>query len=880
MKTLQCNESITTSHENICVISKGVDVQEYKLDYGDAMRSLVAMKCRKMTKCWTCFCTKFSVVVIESEYETETWNEVWKAVKELYDSRTPKHPKTINENKKKFEELMDIYIHENSRILAELPKVDGTVGKLIAADKFSPYCKPVQTNRRGMSITLEGSFQDTSFEMSEIIEEGVNFLRVEASEIIAFVATDSDRICKPGIPPHLPIAYGLRGHSLNMKVMRNMVNDIRDELKMNETSVLCEVYDGQFHSLIVRSESGKALTRLQHTISNFKEMMNNNDKFDMVEKLLIYSDVSPDDKSEIAKLKFKSMKIEHLSTVKISMKKVLRTTGRRKNVIRKIFIETLPKGYYALKDIVTFHREELWRRYLKNIKPARRTSVGNVLTPAEIGQMIEGTKVLRRISKHKDGNLNESEIIEEEEDDPDYNPYDESQISDDSDVDLDECPEHNISNLSSTSSGQSCIKLILTELRKLNNKHDWRNKTIDTFIREFLSSKKNISKLFKYELDIINKQVFEFFGKNLFQKNDSKPVRVNKVFQQLRQMPQLLVIESSDEDNIDYFQPKSLLNIYRDFVTSKQYPKEYLAAPLCTINHMQSVLKWESETSIPIQVDLDCLEERHIIFNYPEFSERRNQLEMRTFDYTHILNNLRYHICNKGFVGVSKDAFINVSETNHDVLPRAIVEDKMDRQNSTISQRFFSEDVEQILIQNENDTEADFCQKTRNWFRACDERGLEIKLRLKYLHDMYDLLLSKCNMCDYPPPTTHIQGIPIRTNEAMLHTISTRFSLFGLSTNKSYNTRAISTLAVESFFSDLTRYEFSGLGAPKAVDIPKLISHVVHVNTTKHDPSRGFEFTTSTRDNYPTYLMEMDNSNSSINSYAPSAFDVKVDKKK
>ena len=89
---------------------------------------------------------------------------------------------------------------------------------------------------------------------------------------------------------------------------------------------------------------------------------------------------------------------------------------------------------------------------------------------------------------------------------------------------------------------------------------------------------------------------------------------------------------------------------------------------------------------------------------------------MRTFHYTHILNNLRYHICNKGFVGVSKDAFINVSETNHDVLPREIVEDKMDRQNSTISQRFFSEDVEQILIQNGNDTEADFCQKTRNWF--------------------------------------------------------------------------------------------------------------------------------------------------------------------
>ena len=46
------------------------------------------------------------------------------------------------------------------------------------------------------------------------------------------------------------------------------------------------------------------------------------------------------------------------------------------------------------------------------------------------------------------------------------------------------------------------------------------------------------------------------------------------------------------------------------------------------------------------------------------------------------------------------------------------------------------------------------------------------------------------------------------------------------------------------------------MGAPKAVDIPKLISHVVHINIAKHNPNRGFEFTTSTRDNYPVHLME------------------------
>ena len=117
---------------------------------------------------------------------------------------------------------------------------------------------------------------------------------------------------------------------------------------------------------------------------------------------------------------------------------------------------------------------------------------------------------------------------------------------------------------------------------------------------------------------------------------------------------------------------------------------------------------------------------------------------------------------------------------------------------------------------------------------------------------------------------THIAGIPVKTYEAILHCISTRFTL---SSSKSYNSRSISTLAVESFFSDLSKFEFRGLGALKAVDIPKLISHVVYINTTKHDPKRGFEFTTSTRDNYPVNLMEYPEDEININDFWNHPFD-------
>ena len=152
-----------------------------------------------------------------------------------------------------------------------------------------------------------------------------------------------------------------------------------------------------------------------------------------------------------------------------------------------------------------------------------------------------------------------------------------------------------------------------------------------------------------------------------------------------------------------------------------------MAAPICDKNHYAWIKDWENESPIPVNIPLDFIQDTHIIFNYPEISLDRKQIEMRTFDYTHILNNLRFHICNRGFRGVSTQAFINVSKSNHDILPRAIVEDKMDRQNSTISERFFSEEVEKILKENGDESEALFVRLTRDWFNACDKRGMAIE---------------------------------------------------------------------------------------------------------------------------------------------------------
>ena len=154
------------------------------------------------------------------------------------------------------------------------------------------------------------------------------------------------------------------------------------------------------------------------------------------------------------------------------------------------------------------------------------------------------------------------------------------------------------------------------------------------------------------------------------------------------------------------------------------------------------------------------------------------------------------------------EAFLQVSDIDHDVLPRAVVEMKLDRQNCVLSKRFFSEDVQKILTRIGFQSESNFVQLVRDWYNACDMRGMSVKDRLMKLNAMFKYLTNLMPLDHYPPQKTHVCGIPIRTYEALMQSISTRFTLFHLSSSKSYNARAISTLAVESFFSDLNRFEF------------------------------------------------------------------------
>ena len=108
--------------------------------------------------------------------------------------------------------------------------------------------------------------------------------------------------------------------------------------------------------------------------------------------------------------------------------------------------------------------------------------------------------------------------------------------------------------------------------------------------------------------------------------------------------------------------------------------------------------------------------------------------------------------------------------------------------------------------------------------------------RIEWSLNMDEYLSSFYEPNKYPMNITHIKGLPITTYQTLQHNVATRIQLYWLSRKKTYNQRAISTLAVESFFSDLASLATNNSGIPFSADIPHYLAKVIQMNSIKHDP--------------------------------------------
>ena len=92
--------------------------------------------------------------------------------------------------------------------------------------------------------------------------------------------------------------------------------------------------------------------------------------------------------------------------------------------------------------------------------------------------------------------------------------------------------------------------------------------------------------------------------------------------------------------------------------------------------------------------------------------------------------------------------------------------------------------------------------------------------------------------------------------EGILQGISTRILLYKLACNITFNNRAISTLAIESFFAVLSKAGFTMMGCPQATQIYRNLPIMMQYNSYKHDPEKKFCMDSRQGTPYPHYDLE------------------------
>ena len=138
------------------------------------------------------------------------------------------------------------------------------------------------------------------------------------------------------------------------------------------------------------------------------------------------------------------------------------------------------------------------------------------------------------------------------------------------------------------------------------------------------------------------------------------------------------------------------------------------------------------------------------VFCYLEFSEERKQLKPRTLDFSHVLTNIRMHICRHSYNFCKTEHFLELSSERPDILSHSVVEDRADPQNVFTAIRCFSLLVQCYMLSKGYAETAHFIQLIRNWFRACNERGIKADERVEYWYDTHEFLTRGVDFKQFP----------------------------------------------------------------------------------------------------------------------------------
>ena len=295
-------------------------------------------------------CSTESVAVMLIDHKNTTWQKAFQLACKLYNVPNPSRPSVLDIQVPELKQLLKDYC-EDVELVAELPIVHGHDSGHNLIDPMSDkvYRRVQQRDLPAESIFRIEDINNKIVELCtrsiQLTENAYQLERRRASEVLLFVATDSDRTFDKDRPSSIPIAYALKGKSIRISTGRKMINAVREKLNNNGTSVLCEAVDGQWSGLVFRSENGKPLTLFElqrDTWNKFRNMS----KDKLLQFLLNMSNVSEEEIAYCYTIDKDNFGVHTMDNIEVEILAVRRPGG---NVHRSIVVTSFA-GDYNCKD--------------------------------------------------------------------------------------------------------------------------------------------------------------------------------------------------------------------------------------------------------------------------------------------------------------------------------------------------------------------------------------------------------------------------------------------------------------------------------------------------------------------------------------------------
>ena len=121
-------------------------------------------------------------------------------------------------------------------------------------------------------------------------------------------------------------------------------------------------------------------------------------------------------------------------------------------------------------------------------------------------------------------------------------------------------------------------------------------------------------------------------------------------------------------------------------------------------------------------------------------------------------------MCCHGCKFCKTEHFLELCAERPDILCHSIVEDRADPQNVFTAIKFFSLQVESYMLSKGYAETANLIKLIRNWFRACNERGIKADERVEYWYDIHEFLTRDIDFKQFSSKLCghYVKGMPVQ----------------------------------------------------------------------------------------------------------------------